>query len=168
MHGFFKWSSKWWPGLVPLAALIAIAAWTDTAPLESDLAAGSAAAVRTILLDKTQISVSGRDVRFDAEAFSDAGRRRAVAAVEAVPGVRLVDDDTRLVPEAKPFVWSVERDVAKITLAGDAPLPATKGTLLGAARAAIKGVQVVDQMSLARGAPRSFDDAALLLIDQIG
>lgn len=168
MHGFFKWSSKWWPGLVPLAALIAIAAWTDTAPLESDLAAHSAAAVRTILLDKTQISVSGRDVRFDAEAFSDAGRRRAVAAVEAVPGVRRVNDETRLVPEAKPFVWSVERDVARITLSGDAPLPASKDKLLGAARAAIKGVQVVDRMNLARGAPRRFDNAALLLIDQIG
>lgn len=168
MHEFFKWSSKWWPGLVPLAALIAIAAWTNTAPLESDLAAHSAAAVKNTLLDKTQISVSGRDVTFNAEAFSEAGRRNAVAAVAAVPGVRRVNDETRLVPEAKPFVWSIERDVAKITLAGNASLPASKGKLLGAARAEVKGVQVVDQMSLARGAPRHFDDVALLLIHQIG
>ncbi|MGH6716686.1 MAG: OmpA family protein [Bradyrhizobium sp.] len=168
MHGFFRWSSKWWPGLVPLAGLIAVAAWTETVPLESDLAAHSAAAVKNTLLDKTRISVSGRDVTFDAEAFSEAGRQRAVAAVEAVPAVRLVNDETRLVPEAKPFVWSVERDVAKIMLTGNAPLPASKSKLLGAARAAMKGVQVVDQMSLARGAPQHFDGAALLLIDQIG
>src|SRR5690348_11266647 len=131
MHEFFKWSSKWWPGLVPLAALIAIAAWTNTALLESDLAADSAAAAKSTLLDKTRMSASGRDVPFDAEALSEPGRRNAVAALEAVPGVRRVNDETRLVPEAKPFVWSIERDVAKLTLTGNASLPASKGKLLG-------------------------------------
>jgi OOP family OmpA-OmpF porin len=91
-----------------------------------------------------------------------------VAAVEAVPGVRLVNDETRLVPEAKPFVWSAERDVVRVTLGGSAPLPASKSTLLEAARAALGKVEVVDQMNLARGAPQRFDAAALLLIDQIG
>ena len=64
------------------------------------------------MLDKTRIEVSGRDVSLAADAFSEDGRRSALASVEAVPGVRLVNDDTRLVPEARPFVWSAERDVA--------------------------------------------------------
>ena len=84
------------------------------------------------------------------------------------PGVRLVNDETRLVPEAKPFVWSAERDVVRVTLGGSAPLPASKGRLLEAARAALGGVEVVDQMNLSRGAPPRFDNAALLLLDQIG
>ena len=88
--------------------------------------------------------------------------------MEAVPGVRLVNDETRLVPEAKPFVWSAERDVVRVTLGGSAPLPASKGRLLEAARAGLGGVEVVDQMNLSRGAPPRFDNAALLLIDQIG
>ena len=146
----------------------AIAAWTNTAPLESDLAARSAAALKDIVLDKTRIAVAGRDVTLGADAFSEDGRRSAVAPVEAVPGVRLVNDETRLVPEAKPFVWSAERDVVRVTLGGSAPLPASKGKLLEAARAGLGGVEVVDQMNLARGAPPRFDDAALLLIDQIG
>ena len=41
MHGLFRWSSKWWPGVIPLAVFWAIAAWTNTAPLEADLAARS-------------------------------------------------------------------------------------------------------------------------------
>jgi len=82
--------------------------------------------------------------------------------------VRLVNDETRLVRESKPFVWSAERDVAKVTLGGDAPLPASKGKLVEAAHAAFGGLEVADQMNLARGAPARFDDAALLLIDQIG
>jgi OmpA-OmpF porin, OOP family len=168
MHGFFRWSSKWWPGAVPLVVFWAIAAWTSTAPLESDLAARSTAALKDTVLDKTRIEVAGRDVTLAADAFSEDGRRNAVASVEIVPGVRLVNDETRLVPEAKPFVWSAERDVARVTLGGSSPLPVSKGRLLEAARAALGGVEVVDQMQLARGAPPRFDNAALLLLDQIG
>jgi len=168
MHGLFRWSSKWWPGLVPLVVLWAIAAWTSTSPLEADLAARSAGALKDTVLDKTRIEVFGRDVTVAADAFSEEGRRGAVASVEAVPGVRLVNDETQLVPRASPFVWTAERDVVRVTLGGDAPLPATKGRLLGKARADLGGVEVVDRMNLSRGAPPRFDDAASLLIDQIG
>jgi OmpA-OmpF porin, OOP family len=168
MHGLFKWSSKWWPGLVPLAVLWAMAAWTSTAPLEADLAARSSSVLKGTVLDKTRIDVSGRDVTFAADAFSEDGRSSAVGSVETVPGVRLVNDESRLIPEAKPFVWSAERDVAKVTLGGNSPLPASKAKLVEAARASVGGVEVVDQMHLARGAPPRFDSAALLLLDQIG
>jgi OOP family OmpA-OmpF porin len=168
MHGFFRWRSKWWPGTIPLVILWAFAAWTSTVPLESDLAARSSASLKDTVLDKTRIAVAGRDVTFAADAFSEDGRRSAVASVEAVPGVRLVNDDTRLVPEAKPFVWSAERDVVRVTLGGSTPLPAIKARLLDAARNSLNGVEVVDQMGLARGAPPRLDAAALLLIDQIG
>jgi OmpA-OmpF porin, OOP family len=168
MHGLFRWSSKWWPGLIPLLVFWLIAAWTNTVALESDLAARSGAALKDTVLDKTRIAVDGRDVTLGADAFSEDGRRSAVTRVEGVAGVRLVDDETRLVPEAKPFVWSAERDVVRVTLGGSAPLPATKGRLLEAARASLGGVEVVDQMNLARGAPQRFDNAAQLLIEQIG
>ena len=166
MHGLFRWSSKWWPGLIPLVIFWAIAAWTSTEPLEADLAQRSTAALKDTVLDKRRISVAGRDVTLAAEAFSEDGRIGAVASVEAVPGVRLVNDETRLVPEAKPFVWSAERDVVRVTLSGSSPLPATKGRMLEAARGSL-GVEVVDRTTLARGAPQHFDNAALLLLDQI-
>src|SRR5215216_5778221 len=146
MHGLFRWSSKWWPGVIPLVIFWAFAAWTSTAPLEADLAARSNAALKDTVLDKKRIAVAGRDVSFAAEAFSEDGRQNAVGSVEAVPGVRLVNDETRLVPEAKPFVWSAERDVSRAMLGGNSPLPATKGKMLEAARASVGGVEVVDQM----------------------
>ena len=167
MHGLFRWSSKWWPGVIPLVIFWAIAAWTTTAPVEADIAARSTVALKDAMLDKSRIAVAGRDVTFAADAFSEAGRHGAVASVEAVSGVRLVNDETRLIPEAKPFVWSAERDVARVTLGGSAPLPASKAKLLETARAALGGVDVVDQMQMSRGAPPRFDAAALLLVDQI-
>jgi OOP family OmpA-OmpF porin len=168
MHGLFRWRSKWWPGLIPLAIFWAIAAWSNTSTVESDLAARSTAALKDTVLDKTRIAVAGRDVTLAADAFSEDGRSGATASVQAVPGVRRVNDETRLVPEAKPFVWSAERDVVRVTLGGSAPLPASKVKLLEAARASLGGVEVADQMNLSRGAPPRFDDAALLLLDQIG
>jgi OmpA-OmpF porin, OOP family len=168
MHGLFRWSSKWWPGVIPLGIIWAFAAWISSPPMEADLAARSTSALKGAVLDQTSIEVSGRDVTFAADAFSEDGRRSAVAAVKAVAGVRLVNDETRLVPEAKPFVWSAERDVARVTLSGNSPLPASKGKLVEAARATLAGVEVVDQMKLSRGAPPRFDNAALLLVDQIG
>jgi OOP family OmpA-OmpF porin len=167
MHGLFRWSSKWWPGLVPLAVLWGVAAWVSTVPLETDLAARSTAALKSTILDKTRIGVAGRDVSFAAEAFSEDGRHSAVASVEAVSGVRLVNDGTRLVAEAKPFVWVAERDNVRVTLWGTAPLPASKARILEAARGALNGTEVSDRMGLARGAPARFDPAVLLLVDQI-
>ncbi|HWZ05759.1 MAG TPA: OmpA family protein, partial [Bradyrhizobium sp.] len=64
MRGLFRWSSKWWPGLIPLIMLWVIAAWTTTAPLEADLAARATAALKNTLLDKSRIAVAGRDVTF--------------------------------------------------------------------------------------------------------
>src|SRR6202008_3361492 len=140
---------------IPLVILWLLAAWTSTAPLESDLSARTTASLKDTVLDKAKITVAGRDVTFAADAFSEDGRRSAVASVEAVPGVRFVNDETRLVPEAKPFVWSAERDVVRVTLGGSAPLPSSKGRLLEAARAGLGGVEVVDPMNLSRGgAPR--------------
>jgi OOP family OmpA-OmpF porin len=168
MQGLFRWSSKWWPGLIPLAILWVVAAFSSTPRLEADLSAKANYALKDTVLDKRGIVVDGRDVTFLAEAFSEDGRRSSLAAVEAVPGVRLVHDETRLVREAKPYVWSAERDVVRVTLGGNTPLPASKGRLLEAARAALGGVEVVDRMGLARGAPPRFDAAAILLIDQVG
>src|ERR1700712_6074287 len=168
MRGLFRWSTKWWPGVIPLAILWAFAAWMSTAPLESELSGRATATLKDTILDKTRIAVAGRDVTFEAEAFSEDGRRSAVTSVEAVPGVRLVNDETRLIPEANPFVVSAEGDVWRVTLGGNVPVPAIKSRLLDAARASLGGVDIADQMNLARGAPQRFDAAALLLIDQIG
>jgi len=106
MRGLVRWSSKWWPGTIPLVILWALAGWISTEPLEAELTVRSNAALNDILLDKRKITVGGRDVTLAADAFSEEGRKGAVGAIEAVPGVRLVNDETRLVPEAKPFVWS--------------------------------------------------------------
>lgn len=168
MSQLISWGRKWWPGLIPLAILWIAAIWSGTAAIETDLAARATAALKDTVLDKTQIAVSGRDVMLSADAFSEQGRLSAVSQVEAVAGVRLVNDKTQLIREVKPFVWLAERDVVRVTLYGDAPLPAIKARLMDAARAMAGSTEVADRMTMARGAPARFDAAALLLLEQVG
>lgn len=159
---------KWWPGLVPLACLWAMAVWFTTIPLEVDLALRASNALKGTILDRPRIEAAGRDVTLNASAFSTEGRSSALAIVDAVPGVRLVRDRTRIVAEAKPFGWSAERNVSRLLLSGSIPLPAIRARLLDAARIVAGGIEVQDQMNFARGAPPRFDSASLLLIDQLG
>ncbi|MCG6207862.1 OmpA family protein [Rhodopseudomonas sp. HC1] len=168
MRGVFRSSGQWWRGAIVLCALWAIAVWMTTPVIEAEVAGQAAEALKNTVLDKTKLTPAGRDIIFSADAFSEEGRRSAVASVEAVPGIRQVVDQTRLVPQASPFVWTIERDVVRVTLGGSAPLPASRARLADATRAEVGGVEVSDRMTLARGAPSRFDAVAMLLVDQIG
>jgi len=100
-------------GHYSIGYLLAIAGWMSTGPLDgSDLAARSSRRLlKDTVLDKSR--GSGRRPRRHLCRrclFRRWAGRGALAAVEAVPGVRLVNDETRLIPEAKPFVWSAERE----------------------------------------------------------
>jgi OOP family OmpA-OmpF porin len=159
---------KWWPGLIPLAILWALAAWLNTVPFEANLAGRTALSLRETILDKTRVDAAGRDLTVTADAFSEDGRRSSVAIAEAVPGVRLVRDQTRIIDEAKPFTWSAERNVSRLTLTGTVSLPAVRARLNEAARGVAGGVEVADQMTFARGVPQRFEGAVLLLIEQLG
>lgn len=163
----FKWGRRWAPGLIPLVIIWGLSGWFTTVPVENNLSDQGRAAIKDMVLDGASVTVEGRDLRLSANAFSEEGRLSALAAVESVPGVRRVNDATGLLAEAKPFVWTANRDVVRVTLGGNAPLPAAKARLMDAARADLPGVEIADRMSYARGAPPRFEAAAQLLIDQI-
>src|SRR4029079_11175538 len=69
MHRLFRWSGKWWPGVIPLVIFWAIAGWTSTEPLEADLVQRSTAALKDTVLDKRRIVVAGRHRPFAAAPY---------------------------------------------------------------------------------------------------
>lgn len=167
MRTVLRWVRKWWPGLIPLGMLWIWAAWVNTTAWEADLAGRATAALKGSVLDRTRVEADGRDLTLSADAFSEEDRQRALATVAAVPGTRLVQDKTRVVPEAKPFAWSGERDVTRFTLSGNVPSPAARSRLDDALRRLAGNTEVVDRMEYARGAQPRFDAAAQLLIEQL-
>ncbi len=159
---------KWWPGLVLVAILWGLAIWHSTEAVERDMVARAEDALKDSLLTGMQLGAAGRDVTMAAAAFSEEGRKSAVQFVETEPGIRLVIDRTKLVPEASPFVWGAKRNVTGISLSGAVPLPAIRAKVLEAARNAASGGEVSDKMEFGRGAPQRWDAAALVLIEQLG
>lgn len=158
---------KWWPGLIPLALILAFAAYSHTSRLEADLAARADAALADITLDEQDIRASGRDIELSAKAFTEQGRRGALAIAETVRGVRRVNDQTVLLPWTSPFTWSARREVTRIVLGGEVPLPETRTSLNDIARRSGGSIEVVDQMRYSRGAPANFDAATRLLAGEL-
>ncbi len=160
--------NKWIFGLVPLIPLWFFANYTKTSDVEADLGARASAAVNA-QLDKGAVSVAGRDVTLSGAAFSEQGKNAIADAVRAQFGVRLVNDSSTLIPEAKPYTWSASRDGDKITLSGSVPDPATRQAILKVASEAVPGAQVADTMIYARGMGTfGFATAAAFGIKELG
>lgn len=78
------------------------------------------------------------------------------AKTEAAPGVRLALDRTTLLPEARPFVLTILRDGAKLTLTGSLPSAAAKAGMLDMLKKLVPQAVLVDETRFARGAPTNF------------
>ena len=159
---------KWWPGLVVLLPLWMIANWSTTASVEADLGARALAAVPAATLDAAAVSIAGRDATLAGTAFSTASQAAAVAAANAVPGVRLVNASVLPLAVAKTYGFAAKLDAGKLTLSGNVPDPETRARLLAAAKAAAPQASVVDAMSYAAGAPEKFDGMAGYALAQVG
>ncbi len=150
-------------GLNPLALLWVAALWSTTQPLERELAARAGQALRACARP-ARLGVSGRDLTFAAAAFSREGRQSAVAAIEAVPGIRWWSTKAAGAGGA-----AVRLDDRTRRGAGALGAPAAAGV-----RAALRRRRVrrsarlrLSTTGLARGAPPRFDAAATLLIEQV-
>ena len=153
---------NWWKGLLPLALLWLLAGWVSTGKIEADIGERATLALKGMPLDKLGVSVQGRDVIVSGTAFDAADPAKAAIAAASLNGVRYAVDGTALAPEAKPFAWSVARDGAKVTLAGNVPSPEGRAAFNAAAKKAFVGAEIADTMTYARGAPACLNAASAL------
>ena len=150
-------ATKYGPGLIGVALIWVLANWTSNSGVARDLTARAAAAIPKDAVDKPTIVIAGRDATLSGAVFSPAGAESALAAVDAVAGVRLTQAATQPLAEAKPYIFSALREGAKVTLSGNVPDPATRSKLVAAAKTATAGGEVVDQMTYASAPPQAFD-----------
>jgi OOP family OmpA-OmpF porin len=154
-------------GLIPLAGLVLLAGLWRQGGIEADL--GSRAAERAAPAAAwAKVEASGRDIVLSGEAPAPEAQRAAVAAADGVFGVRRVIDATILPPESRPFILTALRDGAKLTLTGHVPPGEARAALLGAAKLAMPGTAIVDELKTARGAPGDFSAIAAFGLAQLG
>jgi OmpA-OmpF porin, OOP family len=149
---------RWLWGLIPLAALAGMM-FVGGVPekiqndlrtrAEGELASGGFGWAKTVF--------SGRDAVIQGDAADDTDQKRAAGVVRSVPGVRVVDDQSKLLQEEKNYLWSADLRGNKLQLSGFAPTQKARSEIVSVARATFPGREVVDGMRLARGVPAKED-----------
>jgi OmpA-OmpF porin, OOP family len=149
---------RWLWGLIPLAALAGIM-FLGNVPekIQDDLRARAEGALASDGFGWAKTVFSGRDAIIQGDAVDDSDQKRVGSVVRSIWGVRVVDDQSKLLEEEKNFLWSANLRGNKLSLGGFAPTQKARSEILSVARATFPGRDIVDGMRLARGVPAKED-----------
>ena len=144
---------RWLWGLIPLIMVSWGAIYIERESIQQDLAERAKAALQGSGSPWAGVEVNGRDIVLTGRALQDSEPPRAEETVRQVWGVREVANRAILPPKIEPFTWSARRRGNRIRLTGYVPDRATRQTVLGLTKAAMPGLEVLDNMHTARGVP---------------
>ncbi len=157
--------SWFWPGVITTALLTALAGWFLAGPVDQKLTDEVNA---TLELQNAWASadVDGRDLVLKGIAPSEEAQAAALKIAGETPGVRVVENDTTLLPLADPFSFVITKSDDGILLSGNVPYGDSRARILAAAESAMPGIEILDEMAVARGAPQGFFDLASFALAQ--
>jgi hypothetical protein len=154
MHIYKSW---FWPGLITVALLTVLAGWFLTDPIDQQLTEAANAALEPAN-SWASAEIDGRDLTLKGVAPSEEALAAALKIVADTRGVRAVDDQTTLLPLADPFSFAITKSDDGILLSGNVPYGDSRARILAAAENAMPGIEILDEMAVARGAPQGFFD----------
>jgi OmpA-OmpF porin, OOP family len=144
---------RWLWGLIPLVAVSLAAVHLERGAIEQDLAERARRSLGESGARWAVIAFNGRDVVLTGSATLDNEPAEAEAALRRVWGVRYVNSNAGLTAKVEPFIWSARRRGNRVRISGYVPNRATRHVVIGIARAALPGSEVVDLMHVGRGVP---------------
>lgn len=160
---------KWLlPAGLTAAGMTLVSGLVAFRPIEADVIGRTTAQLKTDGHGWAKLAISGRDLVLSGEAPDPDRRDLALAAADRVFGVRVVDDRSTVLPLAEPYGFSLERNGGEVTLVGTAPSEEARIALRAAIARALPGVNVVDRLTLARGAPAGYLEAATFAFAELG
>jgi len=155
---------KWWIGLLPLAIVWIAANWFKTEAVERDIGSRVGAALERSAgaVETPQIAVAGRDITVSGVVLDQAARERLSDTILAEAGSRLVNATAvSFPPVARPYTFAAKRVGNDLVLTGSVPSPMVRSAVVDAAKAAAGAGKVIDQLTIAQGAPEGFQAMAL-------
>jgi OmpA-OmpF porin, OOP family len=149
---------RWLWGLIPLAALAGMM-FLGGVPgkIQDDLRVRAEGALSSGGFGWASTVFSGRDAVIQGDAADESDQKRVGGVVRSTWGVRVVDDQTKLLEEQKNFLWSANLRGNRLELGGFAPTQKARSEILSVARATFPGREIRDGMKLARGVPAKED-----------
>ncbi|MBA8876607.1 BON domain-containing protein [Phyllobacterium myrsinacearum] len=162
MHIVKSW---FWPGIITVACLTTLAGWFLAEPIDRQLTDSVAAALE---VDNSwaSIEVDGRDLILKGVAPSEEALASALKIADETNGIRVVENAATLLPLVEPFSFVVTKSDQGVLLSGNVPYGDTRAKLLAAAENAMPGIDILDEMAVARGAPNGFVELANFALQQ--
>lgn len=151
---------------VLVAGIAALGLWAQShqaRQIEAGIAR-AAAEVVAATAHGASVGVSGRDITISGLADTETERAGLIAALNAIPGRRVVNDRLQILPVADPFVLSLTKEAGRLDLAASGNVPTEK------ARADLSLLigPDADALALASGAPEGWTDLARAAIAALG
>lgn len=140
------------PGLTAVGLVAAISLISETGKIEKDLTTRSQALLDEKGMDWASIVFSGRDGVLQGTAPETGMSQSTIDQLQELWGVRVVTDETELLPEQKPFTWGLERRAGALSMFGYLPYDLVETTPTRLADAT-GGLEVATNAEAARGAP---------------
>jgi OmpA-OmpF porin, OOP family len=149
---------RWLWGLIPLAALAGMM-FLGGVPgkIQDDLRVRAEGALASGGFGWASTAFSGRDAMIQGDAADESDQKRVGGVVRSTWGVRVVDDQTKLLEEQKNYAWSANLRGNRLELGGFAPTQKARGDIISVAKATFPGREIRDGMKLARGVPAKED-----------
>jgi OmpA-OmpF porin, OOP family len=144
---------RWLWGAIPILVLSWVAVEVEHARLEGDLAQRAALALSQAGIGWAVVEFRGRDGVLNGRALQEGEPAKAGGLVRGLWGVRGVENRVELIEKAEHYHWSASRRSHRIRLAGYVPNADVRQAILGVTKASFPGLEVADEMSLARGVP---------------
>ncbi|UGX87919.1 BON domain-containing protein [Phyllobacterium meliloti] len=162
MHIVKSW---FWPGIITVACLTTLAGWFLAEPVDRQLTEAVSTALE---VDNgwASIEVEGRDLTLKGVAPSEEALASALKIANETNGIRVVENAATLLPLIDPFSFVVTKSDQGILLSGNVPYGDTRAKLLAAAENAMPGIDIIDEMAVARGAPKGFIELANFALQQ--
>jgi OOP family OmpA-OmpF porin len=146
------------PGLVAIGAVSGVSLYSETSKIEGDLTDRSKGLLDTAGMDWATIEFNGRDGILSGFSPRNGAADTAIELITKEWGVRVVDDQTTLLAEQKPFIWNLKRKGDALSMNGYLPYELSKKTdqfLQDATGLS----DVSSSVKAARGEPENLDEA---------
>jgi outer membrane protein OmpA-like peptidoglycan-associated protein len=144
---------RWLWGIIPIGILAWVAVQAERGRIEQELTQRATVALSQGGAGWAVARFEGRDAVLTGRAADDDEPVKASEAVLSAWGVRAVQNRAELIEKAESYFWTASRRNNRIRLGGYAPNQTTRRVILGVAKVNFPGFEVVDRMTLARGAP---------------
>lgn len=149
---------KWiFPGIVATLALSAGTVWFQHSAVEQDLETRTT----TALSEKfkwADVNARGRDLTLVGTAPTELDKSDALELAQNIYGVRIVEDQIKLLPLQSPYNFTASFGTDGIVLAGYLPNDEAQKNIDTLFTMNLPGIEVTSQATLARGAPSEFEN----------